>query len=132
MPVIAPGGLFSRQTRPVRLQGCVLPLSDELFAREALCFLDARSHGLSFERVGGAALRVELSDFPHIALWSRPGAPFLSIEAWTGHGDPEDFDGELTDKPSMRLLAPGQAASHAARFCLRQSPCAMLGSPRET
>lgn len=128
VPVIAPGGLFSQQTRPAPLAGRVLPLSHDLFAREALCFLDARSRGLSFERIGGAALRVDLADFPHIALWSRPGAPFLSIEAWTGHGDPEGFAGELSDKPSMRWLAAGRSARHSARFALRDP----LGSPRET
>ena len=68
----------------------------------------------------GLRLRVDLEDFPHLALWARPPAPFLCIEAWTGHGDPVGFAGELADKPSMRLLPPGATARHTARFSLER------------
>ena len=132
VPVIAPGGLFSAETRPAPMRGRALPLSPEVFSHEALCFLEARSRGLTFVREGGAALRVELEDFPHIALWSRPGAPFLCIEPWTGCGDPVGFAGELADKPSMRLLAPGRRARHAARFSLVEDGVDALGEAGET
>jgi galactose mutarotase-like enzyme len=117
VPLIAPGGLFSQETRPIPLEnGTVLPLDDALLAREALCFLGAASRRLRFEQADGSALDVALDDFPHIALWSRPGAPFLSIEAWTGFGDPVNFDGDLFEKPSMRVLAPGASARHSASY----------------
>ena len=117
VPVIAPGGLFSPETRPIPLEGgTVLALDDALFAREALCFLDAASRRLRFEQADGSALEMSLDDFPHIALWSRPGAPFLSIEAWTGFGDTVNFDGDVFEKPSMRALAPGESARHAASY----------------
>jgi galactose mutarotase-like enzyme len=109
VPVIAPGGLFSARRRPVPLGGRRLALNDDLFAAEALCFLDARSRGLTYEAgPGGPSIRLAADGFPHWAIWSKPGAPFVSIEAWTGHGDPEGFSGDLADKPSMRLLAPGE------------------------
>jgi len=52
-------------------------------------------------------------------LWTRPGAPFLCLEAWTGYSDPENFAGELSAKPSMRMLGPGERARHEARFVYR-------------
>lgn len=116
VPEITSAGLFAKTSRAVPLDGRVLELTPELFAREALCFVNARSQGLRFEAEDGAALDVELKDFPHIALWAKPPAPFLSIEFWTGHGDPDGFDGDLSAKPSMRLLRPGEGASHDARF----------------
>jgi galactose mutarotase-like enzyme len=112
VPVITPEGLFSSVPRPVPMAGCVLPLSGALMAREALCFLNARSRWVRFIAPDGAAIRIEVRDFPHIALWSRPDAPFLSIESWTGHGDPHDFEGDIRDKPSMRSLLPGAIARH--------------------
>ncbi len=120
VPVIAPGGLFSTRTRKIPLEGRELALTSGLF-EEALCFLDARSAGLEFfarDAQGGEkpCLRMELENFPHIALWSRPGAPFLCLEAWTGHGDPEGFDGDIFAKPSLRLLKPGETARSAATF----------------
>ncbi len=116
-PVIAPGGLFSSALRDAPLSGRTLALEPALFAQEALCFLDARSRALVYEGPSGA-LAVEAEGFAHWALWSRPGAPFLCIEAWTGHGDPVGFAGELADKPSMILLAPGASRAHRAAFSL--------------
>lgn len=116
VPVISAEGLLTRQSRRVPLDGRRLPLSPALLEREALCFLDARSLNLRFGHGSGAAIDVLLEDFPHIALWSRPPGRFLSIEAWTGHGDYIDADGDLFTKVSMRHLAPGAVAAHAAKF----------------
>lgn len=123
VPVIAPGGLFSSRNRPIPLRGRELDLGPELFD-EALCFLNAESSALEFAAAeggpnGGPSLRMELENFPHIALWSRPGASFLCLEAWTGHGDPEGFSGDIFAKPSMRVLAPGETARSAARLVWR-------------
>lgn len=120
VPVIAPGGLFSDERRAVPLEGRRLALTPELMGQEALCFLDIASRGAVFDNGAGLRLRVDLEDFPHLALWARPPAPFLCIEAWTGHGDPVGFAGELADKPSMRLLPPGATARHTARFSLER------------
>ncbi|BBK39037.1 aldose 1-epimerase [Allostella sp. ATCC 35155] len=115
VPVIAPGGLFSDRRRPVPIAADgVLELDDRLFASEALCFLDAASRRMRYENGRGQAIIVDAPDFPHVVLWSRPGAPFLSVESWTGHGDPEGFAGELCERPSIRLLAPGASVHHRA------------------
>ena len=116
VPIISSDGLFTRQTRCIPLDGRWLALSKPLLEQEALCFLEARSDALEFRHASGAAITITLEDFPHVALWSRPAGRFLSIEAWTGHGDHVDADGDLYEKPSMRHLPPGTNATHAARF----------------
>ena len=93
-----------------------LTLSDELFQKEALCFLRARSRSLRYVAPDGASLAVTFDNFPHIALWSLPPSPFVCIEAWTGHGDPDGFAGDIWEKPSMRRLAPEATSSHALTF----------------
>jgi galactose mutarotase-like enzyme len=115
VPVIAPGGLFSARTRPVPLQDRSLDLTPALFAEEALCFLNAASRKLLYDNGAGQGLLLSMENFAHIALWGRPPAPFLAIEAWTGHGDPENFDGDLFDKPSMIMLEAGARGRHAVR-----------------
>jgi galactose mutarotase-like enzyme len=116
IPVIARGGLISSRRRPIPLDGAILPLSDALFDGDALCFLDAHSRSLRFVGSDGASIAMHFGDFPHAALWTRPGAPFLCLEAWTGYSDPEGFTGELRDKPGMLTLAGGQMARHSARY----------------
>jgi galactose mutarotase-like enzyme len=121
VPIIGPGGLFSKPVRRTPLAGARLPLEPSMFARDALCFLNIKSRRLAFDNGAGARLEVRLDDFPHIGFWTLPPAPYLCIEPWTGHGDPEDFHGDLYEKPSMRILAPGARARHGAGFAFKRS-----------
>lgn len=119
VPRLAPGGLVRDEWRPVPLNGRDLPLSDALFAHDALCFLNCASRSLTFVDASGASIIMDFPSFQHAALWTLPGAPFLCLEAWTGYSDPEGFEGDLFDKPGMRVLAPGKSARHEARFVFR-------------
>jgi galactose mutarotase-like enzyme len=121
VPIIGPGGLFSKPIRRTPLEGDRLPLEPQMFARDALCFLNIKSRGLAFDNGAGARLKVTLDDFPHVGFWTLPPAPYLCIEPWTGHGDPEDFRGDLYEKPSMRILQPGETARHGASFAFERS-----------
>jgi galactose mutarotase-like enzyme len=116
IPEISDLGLFLPSVRRIPLAGRALALTPELFAREALCFLNAQSRSLRFEHTSGAAISVTATDFPHFALWAKPEAFFLSIECWTGHGDPDGFAGDLFAKPSMRVLEPGARGHHVAEY----------------
>lgn len=116
VPEISGRGLFLPSVRQIPVVGRSLALTPELFAREALCFLNARSRSLRFEHISGAAISVSATDFPHFALWSKPEAHFLSIECWTGHGDPDGFAGDIFTKPSMRVLEPGACGHHVAEY----------------
>lgn len=120
VPIIGPGGLFSRELRRTPLEGRRLALDPEMFRQDALCFLNLKSRGLIFDNGAGARLIVALRNFPHVGFWTLPPAPYLCIEPWTGHGDPVDFQGDLYEKPSMRLLAPGGVARHGACFAFER------------
>jgi galactose mutarotase-like enzyme len=119
VPRLAPGGLIKETKRPIPLQDRDLPLSDDLFAHDALCFLDCASRSLAFVDASGASITMEYPGFPPAALWTRPGAPFLCLETWTGYSDPEGFEGDLFDKPGMRVLEPGARVRHEARYVFR-------------
>ena len=121
VPAITPDGLFSAKRKPLPIVDRTLPLTDDLLAHEALCLVGARSQSLRFVAPDGAAIRLEVQDFPHIALWSRPPASFLCIEAWTGHGDPEGFAGDISAKPWTRFLPPGAKAEHGVRVIYEEA-----------
>ncbi|MET0943693.1 MAG: aldose 1-epimerase family protein [Mesorhizobium sp.] len=120
VPVITKEGLFRNRTRHIPLEGRSLSLSDDLLANGALCFLNARSKSLCLVTSDGM-ISMAVEDFPHFAVWSKRSAPFVCLEAWTGHGDPDDFDGDILGKPSMRLLRPGTEARHAVRLAFSES-----------
>jgi galactose mutarotase-like enzyme len=122
VPVVVPGGLISTRRRPVPIIGSTLGLTDALFAKDALCFLGLASRYLRFVEPSGAAIEMALGGFQHAALWMRPGAPFLCMEAWTGYSDPEGFEGELKEKPGMRILAEGESARHSATYSFTPAP----------
>ena len=116
VPHVAPGGLIARTSRKITLAGGrTLALTPALFSNDALCFLNAASAALRFAGPD-AGIDMRVDNLPHIALWMRPGGRYLCLEPWSGHSDPEGFEGDLFNKPSMRALAPGESARHAARF----------------
>lgn len=117
VPCISAKGLFTNQTRPIDLQdGRTLHLDDAVFSQDALCFLQANSDRLRLLHEGGAAICVDVENFPHFAIWSKPGAPFISVESWTGHGDLEGFFGDIFSKPSMSVLDPSEVGTHTIQY----------------
>lgn len=111
VPEVGAGGLLLRDERAIPLQGATLPLDPALFT-EALVFRDAASGWMRFAGPDGAGIRMEVSDFPHLAVWTKPTAPFLSLECWTGHADWAGFEGDLTRRDSQRMLAPKARSRH--------------------
>ncbi|WP_430911016.1 aldose 1-epimerase family protein [Methylobacterium sp. sgz302541] len=118
VPEIAPGGLIAAEERRIPMEGDRLPLDPDIF-KEALVFLDANSRSFRFEAPGGEAILMEMEEFPHLAVWTKPTAPFLSLECWTGYADRAGFSGALSARASQRLLAPGASAAHGVRVSLK-------------
>lgn len=100
-------GLLAR-TEPLPGDGCSLPLSDSLFAADAMILRDIASRAVTFVS-GEQRVRVSSDNLPDLGLWTKPGAPYLCIEPWAGFNDPAGFAGDLSDKPGIVLLAPGSS-----------------------
>jgi galactose mutarotase-like enzyme len=131
VPVIAPGGLISLERRRLPLAGRILHLAPSLFQNDALCFLNAASREIRFEAPDRSAIVVAVENFPHFGIWCRPGHGYLCIEEWTGYSDPENFSGDLFEKPSMLVLAPGASGRHRAAFSY-EAAFPSLGRAAET
>lgn len=118
-PQVGEGGLLLRDEQSLPLHGATLPLDPAIFT-EALVFLNAASRWMRFVGPDGSAIRLDAVDFPHLAIWTKPTAPFLSLECWTGHADWADFSGELANRDSQRLLAPGARANHGVTLTFEE------------
>jgi galactose mutarotase-like enzyme len=102
------GGLLAPEPHPTPICRRELALHEDLFAEDALIFLQPRSRGLRFAAGAGPALTLSWEGFPHLGLWAKPdpGPAFLCIEPWEGYASPGGWDGDIVDKPGGFLLAP--------------------------
>ncbi|MDH5546975.1 MAG: aldose 1-epimerase family protein [Gammaproteobacteria bacterium] len=99
-------GLISQELRNSPLEGKSLMLSAELFENDALIFPDLNSQSVSYQTKDGKGITFDFTGFPDLGIWTKPGAPFICIEPWSGHASPESFAGEFTEKPGVHVLPP--------------------------
>jgi len=88
-----------------------LPLDDALFEPDAMIFTEHHSREVSYSGPKGPGIKVKFDDFPHLGIWSVPGAGFVCIEPWQGHSSPVEFDGDFSDKPGLVHIEPGEEQS---------------------
>lgn len=94
--LLSKDGYFTGETQPVPMQGNHLPLTKNLFDRDALVLKELRSRSVSIRSKNhDRAVTVAFDGFPYLGLWAKPGAPFVCIEPWLGCadsvGEPVDF-----------------------------------------
>ena len=110
---IGSDGLLLPDPLPTPFSGRDLTPRDALFEEDAIILDRVRSRSLVYDAPGTPGLRVEYDDLPMLALWTRPGAPFLCIEPWQGLPDPQGYAGDIRDKPGIVTLAPGETRRFA-------------------
>jgi galactose mutarotase-like enzyme len=113
-------GLLTKQHLPTPVRGQTLPLTETLFANDALIWEHPNSRSVRFAAATGPALTVAWEHFPQLGIWMKPGADFLCIEPWAGLASPASFDDEFTDKPWTFALQPG--ATRDASYSMTVEP----------
>jgi galactose mutarotase-like enzyme len=101
-------GLLSNRKRSIESDGKILPLSDTLFNEDALIFADITCDWLRLRKKGEKkGIVVRFKEYPHLALWSKPGADYVCIEPWLGLPDSENESIDLTQKSTYKVIEPG-------------------------
>ncbi|MFS0737237.1 aldose 1-epimerase family protein [Sphingomonas sp. 1P06PA] len=113
---IADDGLLTPVPRPSPVEGSILALTDDLFVEDAVIFDRLASRSLTYEAIGGSTVQVDFHGLPHLGIWTKPGAPYLCIEPWQGFSDPAGFEGDITNKPGIVLVPPGDTREFAMRM----------------
>ncbi|WP_407159343.1 aldose 1-epimerase family protein [Bradyrhizobium sp. STM 3557] len=104
------GGLLREQPEPSPVQAARVPLSEDLFAGDAVILDSIKSRSVRYEGERGPSIEIGWNGFRELGIWSKPGgAPFLCIEPWRGYASPLHFDDEFTDKPGLMHIARGGA-----------------------
>lgn len=101
------GGLIGKTLPTSPFKAGRLALSHDLFANDALIFPEGAGTGLTFAAEGGPSLHFTFENLPNIALWQKPGAPFLCVEPWHGMAAHAGGTAELVERPYTVALAAG-------------------------
>lgn len=85
------------------------PLSDELFAKDALVVDNGQiEEAWLCHKDGTPYVGVRSEGFPNYGIWSVEGAPFICLEPWMGRCDNAGFNAELSEKPNVNKVEAGE------------------------
>lgn len=102
-------GIIRHDGRKPMLDGSRIALNYHDFAEmDTIIFSLLRSGNVSlFHRETGRGVRLDFHEFPMVAFWTKPGAPFLCLEPWQGCAAWDNESGRFEDKPFCTVLQPG-------------------------
>ncbi|WP_407305622.1 aldose 1-epimerase family protein [Desulfosporosinus sp. SB140] len=103
-------GLRSGQTELLLKNDNTLPLSRELFKKDALILKNLKSQYVTLRgRKSGKSVTVNFMGFPYMGIWTKPEeAPFVCIEPWYGVTDTTGESKRITEKEGILFLVPEQ------------------------
>ena len=94
----------------------MLPITPDLFDRDALVIGDKQLHRVSILSAQKQPYMTVLFTAPVVGLWSNPGAPFIWIEPWYGRCDRVGYNGDFADREYTNRIAPGQSWENS--YCI--------------
>ena len=85
-----------------------IPLDFHTFDNDALIMKGITSNKISLKNKasGKTLLTMDFTDFPYLAIWSKPKAPFICIEPWFSTADNIKSSGVFTQKQDIISLKP--------------------------
>lgn len=103
-------GLIERNSIPFIKDGRKLPLTKELFLKDALVFKNLLSKKISIKSDKTThGITVSFDGFPYMGIWAAKNADFVCIEPWCGIADSVNTTGKLEDKEGINMLRKGES-----------------------
>jgi len=90
-----------------------LVLDHGMFEQDAMIFPEDAGKGLRYGVEGGPTVHFSFENLPNLALWQKPGAPFICIEPWHGMAAQKNGSRELAKRPHSLTLPPGEIGRFA-------------------
>ena len=118
--LLSPQGLIQAGKSQPMLRDGVVTLEYGKFQRlDTLIFQGLASARVNLRQRGkGHGVSLDFHEFPMVAFWTKPGAPFLCMEPWQGCAALDNESGRLEDKPHAVTLAPGEKKTLSYQFTL--------------
>ena len=89
----------------------IIPINVHTFDNDAIIMKSITSNKISLKNKesGKTLLTMDFTGFPYLAIWSKPGAPFICIEPWYSTADSMNASGVFTQKPDIISLKPNDS-----------------------
>lgn len=86
----------------------IIPIGPHTFDNDALIMKGITSNKISLKKriTEETVLTMDFTDFPYLAIWSKPNAPFICIEPWFSTADTVKGSGVFTQKQDIISLKP--------------------------
>lgn len=117
--LLSPEGLILHDGwRPMLNEGETIPLDYRPFQEmDTIIFSMLRSGKVSLvHRKTGRGVCLDFHEFPMVAFWTTPGAPYLCLEPWQGCAAYDNESGKFEDKPFCVILPPDREKSLTYAF----------------
>lgn len=104
-------GLRKTGKEKLVLENGQLPLSKELFDKDALVFENSQISEISLKsHVSSHEIRMSCKNWPYFGIWSKKGcSEFVCLEPWFGVADREDTNQQFEQKQGIIELPAGKA-----------------------
>lgn len=101
--------IITNEKVPILNQERVLNISSDIFNSDALIFTDYKSSIVTLKKIkDGHSVVIDYGNAPYLALWSKPGAPFVCIGPWYGINDNYEEKSEISEKNGIQKLNKGE------------------------
>ncbi|MGI6269542.1 MAG: aldose 1-epimerase family protein [Candidatus Howiella sp.] len=111
--------ILEKTRRPVLTDSNTLPLSHELFYKDALVLENLQSRSVTLSSaVSCRGVRMDFDGFDYFGIWQAKDAPFLCLEPWTGTATTDQEGDDFAGKRGMHLLAPGTEQEYILKITL--------------
>ena len=117
--MISPEGLIGEHAVPLLDNTNTLPLTHELFYKDAVVLKDLHSRSVRLKsKTSPHGLKFDFPSFPFLGIWSAKDADFVCIEPWCGIADSVNATQLLEDKEGIESLPAGETFTRtwSARF----------------
>ena len=118
--LLNPQGIIRHDGRRPMLDGSRMALDYRVFEEmDTVIFSMLRSGKVSLiHRKTGQGVQLDFHEFPMVAFWTKPGAPYLCMEPWQGCAAWDNESGKFGDKPFCTVLESGGEKSLAYAFTI--------------
>lgn len=103
------GQLVGREKELILENSDTLALDYRYFAVDALVFEEMKARSVVLKnRNTNKAFRLSFDGSDYFLLWTKPNAPYVCLEAWSGIGDHPDTDKNFKTKEGIITLKAGE------------------------